>query len=473
MKSARVGRRVRCDSARALAFSLALASLACRTVPPRAIDAGDAAGALMARTLTEPQLAEFASTVMGAPLPAPGAAWDERALATSALYFQPRIALAAAEARRARAAIDSAGALPNPTLSIVPQYSLNPAAGETAWAPGFQIDWAIQTAGKRGDLIDQATANALAAHYALAAEVVAVEREVRSARLELASAQEARASLQAELEALRALAQAWRARVELGAASQAVAAPAEAAAFAAHSELAAARAREAAAGAALAAAIGVPLAGLGGIELAPLNANAALAPEATRTRRALAERADVLGALASYAASEAALQLEVAKQFPDLRIGPGYQWDQGQSKWQLGISLDLPILNRNAGPIEEAIAAREAAAAQFNAVQSRALAEIEGAQSALRAESDARDALRESAEVIELQAERADAALNAGAANQLDVFAARALALRARRDARAAELRALGAATALAAARQSAPSGLERLEQLAGHQENR
>ncbi len=463
---------MRSEGARVLAFSLALASLACRTVPPHALDPDGAASALMARTLADPRLAEFAAAVMGAPLPASDAAWDERALATSALYFQPRIALAAAEARRTRAAIDSAGALPNPTLSIVPQYSLNPAAGESAWAPGFQIDWAIQTAGKRGDQIDRATANALAAHYALAAEVVAVERAVRSARLELASAQEARASLQAEVETLRALAQAWRARVELGAASRAEAAPAEAAAFAAHSELAAARAREAAAHAALAAAIGIPLARLGEVELAALDATPTRAPDLARKQRALAERADVLSALAAYAASEAALQLEVAKQFPDLRVGPGYQWDQGQSKWQLGISLDLPILNRNAGPIEEAIAAREAAAAQFDAVQSRALAEIESAEAALGAANEVLSALRENASVSEQQAERANAALRAGAANRLDVLAARALAQRAGRDARAAELSALSAQAALAAALERAPSGLEELEQLAGHQEN-
>ena len=271
---------------------------------------------------------------------------------------------------------------------------------------------------------------------------------------------------------MRALAQAWRARVELGAASRAAAAPAEAAAFAAHSELAAARAREAAAHAALAAAIGIPLARLGEVELAALDATPTRAPDLARKQRALAERADVLSALAAYAASEAALQLEVAKQFPDLRVGPGYQWDQGQSKWQLGISLDLPILNRNAGPIEEAIAAREAAAAQFDAVQSRALAEIESAEAALGAANEALSALRENASVSEQQAERANAALRAGAANRLDVLAARALAQRAARDARAAELSALSAQAALAAALERAPSGLEELEQLSGHQEN-
>jgi outer membrane protein TolC len=52
--------------------------------------------------------------------------------------------------------------------------------------------------------------------------------------------------------------------------------------------------------------------------------------------------------LQDYTASQAALQAEIAKQYPDLRLGPGYDWDQGDHKWLLlGISLTLPILNRN------------------------------------------------------------------------------------------------------------------------------
>src|SRR5205807_1898591 len=39
---------------------------------------------------------------------------------------------------------------------------------------------------------------------------------------------------------------------------------------------------------------------------------------------ALLNRSDILAALAEYAASESALQLEIAKQYPDIHLGPGY-----------------------------------------------------------------------------------------------------------------------------------------------------
>ena len=62
----------------------------------------------------------------------------------------------------------------------------------------------------------------------------------------------------------------------------------------------------------------------------------------------------MLAALDAYAASEAALRLELARQYPDLHLGTGYQFDQGQNKWGLGLSLELPVMNRNEGPIAEA-----------------------------------------------------------------------------------------------------------------------
>src|SRR6185503_11294748 len=50
---------------------------------------------------------------------------------------------------------------------------------------------------------------------------------------------------------------------------------------------------------------------------------------------ALTSRSDLMASLAEYAASQSALQLEIAKQYPDIHIGTGYQWDQGESKWAL------------------------------------------------------------------------------------------------------------------------------------------
>jgi cobalt-zinc-cadmium efflux system outer membrane protein len=101
------------------------------------------------------------------------------------------------------------------------------------------------------------------------------------------------------------------------------------------------------------------------------------APEVRRD--AILNRADVRGALADYAASQSALQLEIAKQYPDLHLGPGYELDQTDNKWSLGVSLDLPVLNHNQGPVAEAMANRATAAAHFLTVQTTAIAEIDSA----------------------------------------------------------------------------------------------
>ena len=104
--------------------------------------------------------------------------------------------------------------------------------------------------------------------------------------------------------------------------------------------------------------------------------------------QALFQRPDTLAALAEYAASQSALQLALANQYPDVHLGPGYTWDQGVKKWSLGLSLMLPVMNQNQGPIAEAKAKRDQAAAVFNATQARAIGEIETALGGYRASRD-------------------------------------------------------------------------------------
>src|SRR5205085_5098035 len=101
--------------------------------------------------------------------------------------------------------------------------------------------------------------------------------------------------------------------------------------------------------------------------------------------KAALSRTDILAALAEYAASQSALQLEIAKQYPDLHIGPGYQLDQTDNKSTLGATLTLPVLNQNQGAIGEAMARREEAAARFMAVQAKVLGEIDRAITGYRA----------------------------------------------------------------------------------------
>jgi len=102
-------------------------------------------------------------------------------------------------------------------------------------------------------------------------------------------------------------------------------------------------------------------------------------------RKAMTHRADVLAGLADYAAAEAALRLEIAKQYPDVHLNPGYQLDAGENKWALGVGFTLPILNQNRGPIGEAEAKRKEVAAKFRAVQSQVLADCDRATAGVAA----------------------------------------------------------------------------------------
>jgi cobalt-zinc-cadmium efflux system outer membrane protein len=164
-------------------------------------------------------------------------------------------------------------------------------------------------------------------------------------------------------------------------------------------------------------------------------------------RQALLGRADVLALLAEYAASESALQLEIAKQYPDLHFNPGYQYDQGENKWSLGFSVELPVLYRNQGGIAEANAKRDETAARFVALQAKVIAEIDRA---LLNRSAAIEQLKQLEEIAALQRQlvtQLEASFQAGAADQFDLATARvefASTELARLDALAKKQQALG-----------------------------
>lgn len=70
---------------------------------------------------------------------------------------------------------------------------------------------------------------------------------------------------------------------------------------------------------------------------------------------------------AEYEVSEQSLRAEVRKQYPELSIGPGYGTDQGDSRVLLGLSLPIPLWNRNQQGVAQASAQREVALGRFAA----------------------------------------------------------------------------------------------------------
>lgn len=117
--------------------------------------------------------------------------------------------------------------------------------------------------------------------------------------------------------------------------------------------------------------------------------------------QAVANRLDIERALLAYAASEAALRLEIARQYPDLSLNPGYHFEPTDLIWSVGLALALPVFHRNEAGIAEAEARRQLQAESFRAIQARALGEVDSAAShwrLARGELEAAAADRESAE---------------------------------------------------------------------------
>jgi outer membrane protein TolC len=306
-----------------------------------------------------------------------------KALVDEAVRNHPDVALARAQYGTARAAIRTAGESPNPTVTLAPQIvtPLDWIAGTY----GVDFDWTFETAGKRSRRIDVSHQQVRAAACRVVDATWKVRAAVRKALLELYAA-EKRAGLLADAIAKQGeLLKLIDARIKAGAVS--------------HLELAQPRlllvqlrmqASDAAkfaslARASLAEALGMSTAGLEAAKFSFAAFEDSPGRRIAHRRAALTHRADVLASLADYAAAEATLRLEIAKQYPDIHLTPGYQLDAGENKWGLGIGLTLPILNQNQGAIGEAEAKRREAAAKFNVVQTKVLADCDRAAAAMNA----------------------------------------------------------------------------------------
>ncbi len=338
------------------------------------------------RSLDNPELKEFLErnlkpVSLAWPLPS----WDLTNLVLAAFFYHPDLDVARAKWATAQAGKKIAGERPNPTVSVSPAYDTTTSI-PSPWVVTASLDIPIETAGKRGYRLAQAAQLSEAARLNLASVAWVVRSRVRQRLVELYSARELEALLKdqqsLQTENLRLLENQYQA----GAISAFEVTQARIAADSTRLALRDTERQSAEARVQLADAIGVPVGALDGVSLsfAGLNELPGDIPAGAARRQALLSRTDILGALAEYAASQSALQLEIAKQYPDVHLSPGYEFDQGDNKWSLGLAVTLPVFNQNKGAIAEAAAKRAEAAAMFNALQAGVVAEIERAVAGYR-----------------------------------------------------------------------------------------
>ena len=391
-----------------------------------------------ARSLTNEELHTFLETnQVIAEWPCPR--WDLNALTFAAFYYQPALAEARAQLASVRAAEITAGERPNPSVSLTPTYDTTTSP---PWIPGVSFDIPIETAGKRGKRIAQAVFTSEAAKWHFVSTEWEVRGKVRASLLNLRIARENEALLgRAEL-AQSNVVRLLQGQLSAGVISSFEVTQARVALETTQLSRQDAIAQLRQGRVQLAGVLGLPSRALEGIELdyttlekLPMDLTA---PEIRR--EAVLHRADIRAALAEYAASQSALQLEIAKQYPDVHLSPGYELDQTDNKWTLGLTVDLPVLNQNQGAIAEAKAKRSEAAAHFLTVQANAISEIDSAlagyDAALQKSGIAKtlledlqkqlDSVRAQARLGEADAlalANAEVSYYAGAQNQLDALA--------------------------------------------------
>ncbi|HVL43957.1 MAG TPA: TolC family protein [Acidovorax sp.] len=379
--------------------------------------------------------------------------WSLAALQAEAEQRNPELAIARAQRKTAEAAAIAAGARPNPALSTSAQKNTRAERGAKAWTYDLGLAIPIETAGKRDIRLARAAWQAQAAAYAEAETLWRVRGQVREAYIGAFPAEQ-QARERAAL--LASLSEETQKRLAAGMVSSGEVLQTRLAAQQAALAVEDAHRRRIESLHKLAASIGVPERALEGATLPFSDLSAETLPSAAVidevAKTALQARPDVLASLAAYESSQAALQLEIARQYPDLSIGPGYAWDAGALKWSLALGLMLPLFDRNQGPIAEAEAKREEAAASFRATQEQAIAEIAAARFAY-AQAARQLALTQA--MGDGQARRlrsAEWAFGAGAADRLALLAAQVEASAAQSTRLAALLDAHRAAGQLEAA---------------------
>jgi CRISPR system Cascade subunit CasA len=364
-----------------------------------------------------------------------GQAWSDAALLRAALERSPEARASASAYRAARAAAKASRTPPPISLLMVAEYSRD-AGGTTPWLYSGLLDIPLDYGTKRSARVNAADMAALQALYDYAEAAWALRGALVHAHIERLAVDRERQLAEQAVRLRRDRAAKLEQRIRSGE-------DARPAGVTAQVELAAAQRRlqdlstlRAQTDNALARALGVPVVAVQSITLEPLPDFApapAPADLAVWRREASLRRRDVLRAVAEYDIAEQGLKLEVAKQYPDIQIGPGYTFERGEHKIPFDLTLILPPLDLNRANIQSAEAKRALAASKLDAAQAAVLTTVDQSAAALAGAAAGLARARDQDLPLALRVDAAAReALALGELDRLDQEAAEAAAIDAR-----------------------------------------
>ncbi|HEV3481237.1 MAG TPA: TolC family protein [Candidatus Acidoferrales bacterium] len=308
--------------------------------------------------------------------PWPPKSWDLQTLSLAALYFNLTLDVTRARLATAEGAIVTASARPNPTLDFAPGIP-------SPYLLSLDFLLPIETAGKRGHRVQIAQDLNRAAEFDLADSAWTVVMGVRLALLNYLVASRNLELLRSQEKAREDQVRILERQLSVGGITRVDVDVTKIQLLKTEVAIRAAEGQVADSKAALAATIGIPVAGLDGADLSwpdmgiPPNSES-LSPVKIQGDAVL-NRLDVRRSLAQYAAADADLKLEIARQYPNFNLGPGYTYEERNNFFTIGLSTTLPVFNRNQGPIAEAEGRRKEAAAAFLKTQAQVIEKSERA----------------------------------------------------------------------------------------------
>jgi outer membrane protein, heavy metal efflux system len=367
----------------------------------------------------------------------PFASWGLNELTSSALYHHPKLDVAKAQLALANAQLETAGQKQNPTLNGSLARS-NQANGDIRpWSYGLNVEIPIETAGKRQIKIEEAQHLAQVARIDVAGVAWQLRSQLAKSLFRYHENIARQKLLQQDADKHTEITRMLEKRVALGALSNTELSSAKLlqqknqfsleAEQAINQEIIASLATDA--GLSLEKFKQIPVSSLD-IESALNKQAAALKPDALKNlqEKALLNRLDIRRGLEKYAAAEAKIMLEVAKQTPDISITPGFIFDFGDKIWSLGFSSLLNLLNKNQTLIAEATQLREIEGAQFEALQAKVIGDLSQTNARFVAAQQNLAAAKQQQSAQQVHMQKLNKQFAAGALDRLDLSQAALLA---------------------------------------------
>jgi len=386
-----------------------------------------------ARRLSDPRLGEQIRPLLPpqAATSWPPREWDRALLLAVALTHNPQLAVARAQTEAVRAREITAAQTPNPDLLLQSEYAIH---DTHPWLYGIEFEWLLRSRERRRLEIALAELDTGNARLQLLDQTWAVRHALAAALSDAQSAQRRLALLDrlgAAQDRLMALEQR---RVAAGEDPPSELVASERVRIEIEEQRSELRSLAAAAQAAAAKALGMPPQALDGIALvwSDWGEPPPVEEDELRAKReqALLTRADLEAAIGEYSMAEARLHQAVARQYPELVLGPGYYWDHGIAKFPFNVGFTLPV-NGNRGEIAEARAGRDLAGQRMLALQADIYGEIEAAGRAERIARMNAETAELQLKAAQKQAQQADLGVRLGALDSLEQLGAQIAATRA------------------------------------------